>query len=375
MLADLGADVLKVEARNVGDIFRHMGGYQRNGANALFMGLNRGKRSITIDLSRPEGQEVVRELAKTADVLLENFRPGVMNRLGLTPERLHSDNPRLIVASITGFGRHGPSANEPAYDTTIQGRSGIISRQRMSADGPPDAVRSFISDKVGGFVAAQSVLAALVARERGAASGQTIAVSLFDASMYYAWADALQELAFVGPEVHTGLTFAYLRMVNATTDGYVVHAAVSLEDRQRLAEAVGRKDLNEDPRYSTLAEATKPDNYARFLEEVAAAISTMATKEVISRLLDAGVPVANVAEPTELLDDPHVQATGYFTEIEHAKGGRVRHPAYPSEFSCTTPRLVRPAPLLGEHTIAVLREAGFSEDRVSDLIDAQIVGG
>jgi crotonobetainyl-CoA:carnitine CoA-transferase CaiB-like acyl-CoA transferase len=373
MLADLGANVIKVEARQVGDVFRHMGGYQRGGLNGLFLGLNRGKRSIAVDLSTPEGQEVVRNLASDADVLMENFRPGVLSRLGLAPEVLHETNPRLIIASITGFGPDGPSAADPAYDPILQGRSGIVSRQKMSAEAEPDVVRSFVSDKLGGFFAAQSILAALVARANGA-SGQVISVSLLDASVYYMWADVMQEVTFVGEGVIPGRILAYQRFINETKDGYIVQAAVSLEDRQRLAIAVGRPELNEDPRYSTMREASKPDNYLSFNEEIAAALKTMTTADGLKRLRELDVAVAEVAEPADVLTDPHVQATGFVKEVEHPTAGTVRQPSYPASFTVTAPQTAGPAPTLGQHTTEILKEAGFDDERIAALIDSGVVG-
>ena len=373
MFADLGADVIKVEARQAGDIFRHMGGYQRGGFNGLFLGLNRGKRSIAVDLSTPDGQEVVRTLASDADVLMENFRPGVLSRLGLAPEVLHKANPRLIIASITGFGPDGPSATDPAYDPIVQSRSGIASRQRMSSAAEPDVVRSFISDKLGGIFAAQSILAALLARANGA-SGQVISVSLLDASMYFIWADVMQEVTFVGEDVTPGRTLAYQRFINETIDGYIVQAAVSLEDRQRLAIAVGRPELNEDPRYSTLGEASKADNYNSFYEEIAAAFKTMTTADGLKRLRELDVAVAEVAEPADVLADPQVQATGFVKEVEHPAAGAIRQPSYPARFTVTAPVSAGPAPSLGQQTTEILKEAGFNGERIAALIEAGVVG-
>ncbi len=278
MLADLGAEVIKVEPAGVGDLFRHMGGYNRGGTNGIFMGLNRGKRSIALDLTQPEARDIVRTSAADADVVIENFRPGALARLGLAPAELHRMKPDLIIVSITGFGTEGPSADEPAYDTVIQGRSGISSRQKRDADAEPDSVRSFISDKLGGFFGAQSILAALaalVARSQGA-TGQTIEVSLLDASMYYAWPDVTQEIAFVG-EATPGMIFAFQPMMWRTLDGHVVYTIVSLEDRHRLAAALDRHDLIDDPRFATLAAAVSPSNFAQFGEEMALVLATVTT--------------------------------------------------------------------------------------------------
>jgi CoA:oxalate CoA-transferase len=180
MLADLGADVVKVEAAGAGDIMRHMGGHQRGGLNAIFLGLNRGKRSLAVDFRHPAGVELVRELASSADVLIENFRPGVCDSMGLGPDELLGANRRLVYVSISGFGTDSPSAAEPAYDTMIQGRSGLVARQKRGTSGTPDLVRSYVVDKVAGFFAVQAVLAALLARG-GDGNGQFISVPMYDA--------------------------------------------------------------------------------------------------------------------------------------------------------------------------------------------------
>jgi crotonobetainyl-CoA:carnitine CoA-transferase CaiB-like acyl-CoA transferase len=373
MLADLGADVIKVEQRHVGDIYRGIGGYRRGGTTAIFMGFNRGKRSIAVDLRHPDGQALMRELATTSDVLIENFRPGVLHQLGLSPDSLHALNPGLVIASISGFGPTGPSAQEPAYDTIIQVRSGIASRQKENAEAPPDTVRSFISDKLSGVFAAQSILAALVARGRGVLN-QQISVSMLDASMYYAWPDVLQEIAFVGEDVTPGATFGYQRTIATTCDGAIAHAAVSLKDRRSLASAIGRDDLNCDQRFASLDEAMKAENMAAFPEEIAATLKDMTTEEALARIRAADVPVARVAEPVDILHDPHVLATGFVSEVEHPTAGRVRHPSYPSRFSQTATNTARPSPGLGEHTVEVLTEHGIDMDRITDLLERHVVG-
>lgn len=372
MLADLGAEVTKVEIPGLGDLFRHMGGYNRNGTNAMFMGLNRGKRSIALDLSTSHGVEIARRLAKQSDVFVENFRPGVAARLGLGADVLHADNPQLIIASITGFGTTGPSAQEPAYDTIVQGRSAIASRQRSGPDAEPDVVRSFIGDKLGGIMAAQSILAALVARSRGA-SGQNVEISMLNASIYYGWSDVMQEIAFIGPDVNAGKIFAYQRFVTPTSDGYVVHFAVSIDERHRLAKAVGREDLNDDARFATLEQAVKLENWDGFGDEIARALCTMSTEEAVARLRDADVPVAAVVEPQDLLQDPHLAATGFFVEAEHATAGVVRQPSYPAVFSRTAPVPVGAAPTVGQHTSELLRDAGYDEAEIAELFDARVV--
>ena len=373
MLADLGADVVKVESRGSGDVMRHMGGHQRGGVAAIFLGLNRGKRSISVDLRRPEGQDLVRELSLGCDVLIENFRPGVCDDMGLGAERLRAGHPELIYISMSGFGPASPAAAEPAYDTMMQGRTGMVTRQRRGRVGRPDLVRSFAVDKITGFFAVQATLAALFARSRGA-GGQTITIPMFDASLYYLWADSLTDLGFVGDDVQPGTLFPLSIDLTDAADGFLTHLAITDRERAAVARAVGRTDLTLDARFSSTKEWSKPENLRVYQQAIAEAFRGLSTAEAMARLRAEDVPCAAVAEPEDILADEHVRATGVLAEYEDAHAGRVRQPRYPTGFSTTAVvGHAGSAPTLGGDGPSILAEAGFDAARTEGLIRAGVI--
>jgi crotonobetainyl-CoA:carnitine CoA-transferase CaiB-like acyl-CoA transferase len=373
MLADLGADVVKVEAAGAGDIMRHMGGHARGGMNAVFLGLNRGKRSLAVDFRDPDAIELVRELASEADVFLENFRPGVCDAMRLGSDDLLAANPRLVYVSISGFGPDSPSAQEPAYDTMLQGRSGMVARQKRGRRGEPDLVRSYIVDKVAGFFAVQAVLAALLERTTSG-TGQYVSVPMMDASLYYQWADGFTDLAFVGDGVRPGTIFPLSASLTQVADGYVTHLAMSDKERAGVARAVGRPDLNDDPRFASTSEWTKPENMREYYQAVSDGFRSLPTTVALDRLHAEGVPCAPIAEPAEVLADPHVVETGVIEEWEHERVGRVRQVRYPVRSANDVAPMARTAPALGEHSREVLEELGIAASRIDDLIARGAVG-
>jgi crotonobetainyl-CoA:carnitine CoA-transferase CaiB-like acyl-CoA transferase len=367
MLGDLGADVVKVEAKGTGDVMRHMGGHRRAGINAIFLGLNRGKRSISVDFRHPDGIELLRHLAARSDVLLENFRPGVCTSMGLGPDEMLEANPELVYVSISGYGTDSPAAADPAYDTMIQGRSGMVDRQRRGRDGPPDLVRSFIVDKIAGFFAVQATLAALYRRALGH-GGQYVSVPMFDASLYYQWADGFTDLAFAGDDVEPGTIFPLSQSLTRTADGHLTHMALSDKERAGVARAVGRPDLNEDPRFATTASWSRPDNLAVYTRAVNDGFAAMTTETAVARLTAEGVPCSALATAEDILADDHVVATGVIDQWEHPRVGRVRQPRFPVRFGNRPGPTGHTAPALGEHTAEVLAGYGIGTDRARELI-------
>jgi crotonobetainyl-CoA:carnitine CoA-transferase CaiB-like acyl-CoA transferase len=372
MLSDLGADVVKVEVKGIGDVMRHMGGHHRADINAIFLGLNRGKRSISVDLRHPDGIAVVRDLAARSDVLLENFRPGVCASMGLGPDELITANPELVYVSISGYGTDSPASADPAYDTMIQGRSGMVDRQRRGRDGTPDLVRSFPVDKIAGFFAVQAVLAALYQRA-GGGGGQHVSVPMFDASLYYLWPDGLTDLALAGDGVEAGTIFPLSQSLTMTADGHLTHMALSDKERAGVARAVGRPDLNGDPRFATTASWSRPENLAVYNRAVNDGFATLTTAEAMARLRAEGVPCAAVAGTDEILTDGHVVATGVIDEWDHPRVGRVRQPRFPVRFGNRPGSTGHTAPALGEHTVEVLSDWGIDDERSRELIESGAV--
>jgi crotonobetainyl-CoA:carnitine CoA-transferase CaiB-like acyl-CoA transferase len=359
MLADLGADVVKVEAKGMGDVMRYMGGHQRGGMNAIFLGLNRGKRSVSVDLSAETGRRMVRHLVAGADVFLENFRPGVCASMGLGADDLRAVDPELIYVSISGYGPDSPAAGEPAYDTMVQGRSGMVARQKRGHRGQPDLVRSFLVDKVSAFFAVQGILAALFVRQRGE-GGQAISVPMLDAALYYLWPDSMTDLAFVGEGVTAGTLFPLAISLTETADGHLTHLALSDKERAGVNRAVGRSDLNEDARFATTASVNTSENLREYQEAISEAFLALSTEVALQRLRAEGVPCSAVVEPAGILDDEHVVATGVLQEWDHPRAGRVRQPRFPVHLDRTPACTRTGAPELGQHNDEVLEEIGLT---------------
>jgi crotonobetainyl-CoA:carnitine CoA-transferase CaiB-like acyl-CoA transferase len=367
MLVDLGADVTKVESSGAGDIMRHMGGHSRGGTSAPFLSLNRGKRSLSVDLRSNAALDVLRELAAQCDVFIENFRPGVCDALGLGHVALRTANPRLIYVSISGFGPSSPSKHEPAYDTIIQGRSGIVDRQRRGANGEPDLVRSFLVDKVAGFFAAQAVLAALYARERSG-EGAFVSVPMFDAALYYAWADGMSDHTLIGDDVTPGTIFPLGQSLTHTSDGHLTHMAMSNRERSGVAKAVGRADLNDDPRFATTASWSRPDNMRAYSLAVRDGFAALTTDDAIAALQSEDVACASVSAAGDVLQDPHVLQSDVFDEWDDVFVGRIRQPRLPIRFDDVPMPVGRTVARRGGHSADVLRSFGIDDARVAALV-------
>ncbi|MGE0307408.1 MAG: CaiB/BaiF CoA transferase family protein [Acidimicrobiia bacterium] len=354
MLADLGADVIKVESVGVGDIMRAARGPQRNGLTAAFANLNRGKRSVALDFRSDAAVEVVCRLASRADVLVENFRPGVADAMGIGPGRLRALNPRLIYVAISGYGTRSPASTEPAYDSIIQARTGLATLQGPNPD-QPAVVRTVIGDKVPAYMTTQAILAALYARERGR-SGQTIEVPMFDTTLYYLWPDSAGALTFVDGATG-GVPFGGLGLT-ATADGAIAFHVISPREQANVHAALG---LDPDD----------PTSRNRWPE----VIGTLTTAEAVDRLRSHGVGCSATRRLEEVLDDEHVVATELMHEWEHPGVGLLRYPRHPVSYETTQAEQRDFVPGLGEHTREVLREVGYSDVEIDGLRASSAVDG
>jgi formyl-CoA transferase len=373
LLADFGCDVVKVEPPE-GDSTRHaIGDVQPWGESAAFLAVNRNKRSLALDLKDPRGLEAFRRLAASADVLVESYRPGTAARLGINFDSLRAVNPRLVYASISGFGATGPYADRGGYDIITQGASGIMSVTGQT-DGPPLKAGVPVTDIGAGMLCAFGILAALAARER-TGEGQHVDTSLFEAGLVYgAWeATELWSTGRLPGRLGSAHRMSAPYQAIRASDGFLTIGAFTDKLWSAAAGAFGHPEWASDPRFST-----GPERLARRAELIGLieAVTTEAPVSVwLERLLAAGVPAGPVNDYASALDDPQTQAREMVVEADHPQAGRARMLGIPVKLSATPGAVRRPPPTLGEHTREVLAELGYSDAEVEELVAKNVARG
>jgi len=357
-LGDMGADVIKVEAPE-GDITRSIGPRRHEGMGALFMANNRNKRSIVLDLKCPDAQAVLRAMVAQADVLLHSIRAPAAHRLGLSWEVLSEVNPRLVLCHVTGFGDDGPYSDRPAYDDIIQALSGIAMLQRIAA-GEPRYVPSIIGDKITAVHAALAVMLALFHRERSGV-GQMIKLPMMETLVAFTAAEHLGGCIFEPAQGEIGYTPVRqgLRRPLRTKDGWICLLPYTDAHWQRFLTIARRPDLANDPNWATLAGRQK--DLPGLWRTVSDMLLERTSAEWLDVLLSADIPVAVVNDLEDLLDDPHLVATGFWQMHEHPTEGMLRLPTSPLGLRATPPTIRRLPPRLGEHTAEVLKEFGLAD--------------
>jgi len=380
LLADMGADVVKVERLPSGDGSRGFRPPEVGGESAAFMMLNRGKRGIALDFRSEEGRAVVRRLVAAADVLVENFRVGTMERMGLGWDALAELNPRLVYCQITGFGRTGPLATQGGFDLIAQGYSGLMS---ITGEGPgrgPVKVGAPVTDITAGMLGAFGIVSALLERER-TGRGQRVDTSLLEAGITHTfWQSAIALASGVSPgPMGSAHPLAAPYQAFRTTDGWINVGASNEATWQRLTEAIERPDLPEDPRFATNAD--RMTNLPALIEVLEPIFAARPTRDWLAELERAGVPAGPVASVGEMLVHPQTLAREMVIEVEHSRLGMMRSLGSAVKMSGGAERArsavpprgpLRGAPLLGEHTREVLAEAGYSEDEARALIQGGV---
>lgn len=371
-LGDLGADVIKVEPLH-GEIARWMAPPQKAGLTGYYCQMNRNKRSLAIDLKSAEGLEIIKKLAGEADVLVENFRSGVTDRLGFGYEVLKALNPKLIYVAITGFGNSGPYSHKPCQDMLAQGLSGMTYIQGRRHGGKPQLIQSAIVDKTTAATATGAVLAALYARDglNGTGEGQRVDVPMMDSFAAVSMPDMIPVDSFIPSELPDPEPLALLRAYE-TQDGFIVGMAFQDDHFQAFCDVMECPELMEDPAMNNMG--ARMADFDTWLDAIAEVIKRFTTDEALDRLDRAGVPFGPVKTIREFQNDPQVQHNGTIFDAEHPEAGTMRYVRYPGRLSETPAALYQHPPRLGEHSSQILSELGYEDADVKALLDKGVIG-
>ena len=368
MLADQGATVIKVEPLH-GEQMRYLGA-PHNGVPATFYSCNRGKQSIALDLKSETGKEVLWKLIKEADVLLQNFRPGAMKRMGFSDEDIRTANDKIIYVSISGFGETGPYADQRVYDPVIQALSGATDIQADRLTGKPAMFRIIIADKVASLTAAQAISTALYHREK-TGEGQDIKLSMLDAMLSFFWPEGMGGLTYAENEYDPAGVTGSMDLVFPASDAYVTAGAISDKEWAGMCRALNREDLIEDERFATARGRGVNGNERKQI--MADEIAKWPRAEILERFRDNEVPSAPLLKRTELLDNDQIIAAEAVTRATYDGFGEVRQARPAAQFSKTPSELRAPAPKLGEHSQSVLADLGFADADIEQMFTNGIV--
>ncbi len=374
MLGDYGADVVKIEIPGTGDDTRGWGPPYIGDQSAYFLSINRNKRSITLNLRNPKGREVFMEMAKSADVIVENFTPGVTSRLGIDYDSVKAINPGIIYCSISGFGQTGPYREKPAYDQVMQGLGGIMSLTG-EPDGSPVKMGVALTDIGAGMMGAYGILGALYHREsKGGGEGQHIDVSMLD--LQVAWLTYMGGYYFATGTNPKKVGAAHPTLVPYQAfmcqDGKYINVAVGSERLwQRFCAAMGREDLQEDPDYKDNGDRVR--NRSKLVPLLQEEFLKKPTTEWVAQIEAGGVPCGPINELSDVFADPQVLDRNMLLEVAHPTLGTIKQAGIPIKYSRTEGEIRLPPPLLGEHTRELLTELGYTDDQLKDLADSEAI--
>ncbi len=363
MLCDQGAEVIKVESAE-GDTSR-MIGPAKGDLSAMFIAVNRGKRAIALDLKSPASKPVLEALLRRADVVVSNFRPGVMARLGLDDAHLVALNPQLIRMSISGYGPDGPYQSDKVYDAVIQAAAGVSAFHREYGTGAPSLLASTLCDKLTALNAAQAISAALFARSRDG-QGRRVEVSMLDATLAFQWPDAMYNHMFLDDAPPLLPAFGATSRPWKTSDGHVATMAPLQSEFVALCKAVGREDIAADERFKDIPSRRR--HAAALRETLEQAFSVLSCEQVLAQGRRFGLPIAKVNDLDEVITDPQVQHNDSLVAYPHGVQGRVRLARTAARFDGQATPIPGPAPHRGEHGRQILTELGYDEAGIADLI-------
>lgn len=368
MLGDQGADVIKVEPVE-GERMRHLR-RSDDGLPPSFYSCNRSKRSLALDLKQEAGKGVLRRLLATADVLVQNFRPGAIERMGFGEDVVREIRPDIVFVSISGFGETGPYAHQRVYDPIIQALCGLADIQTDQETGRPRMVRTIIPDKTTSVTAAQAITAALFHRER-TGEGQHIRLSMLDTMVAYLWPEGMAGLTYVGREVDPATAQMGLDLVFETKDGFISAGAVSDAEWAGMCRAFGRPELIEDERFRTAA--ARAEHIVERRATMSAEIAQWPSAEILTRLAAEDVPCAPILRRQDMLADPQIVENAIIETHEAPGLGQVRQPRPAARFDKSPAAVRSPAPRLGEHGREILSELGLPATEIDDMIGNGIV--
>ena len=359
MLADQGADVIKVEPPGIGDLARFMG-TTRSGMAAMFSVLNRNKRSVVLDFKESKDFEILMSLLATADVLIENYRPGIVKKLGLDYRSIKKINPNIIYTSISGYGQSGPYINRRVYDPLIQATAGAAASQNPD---DPEYYKTIVFDKVTGLTAAQSISTALLHRER-TGEGQYLPISMLDSALYYIWPDVMWSKTLLGEGIDYKPDLFESFPLFKAKDKPISVIVVADKDFQRFCEVIGCK-LYEEQKYSTFEQRVL--NKQTLIPEIEKYLEDKEADVLCEELDKLGIPVASINQLDEIHEDPQVIEQGSLIETEHPLAGKMRMPKPPFNFLNQNEFPKSHAPVLGQHNREVLSELGVEEKELTRM--------
>jgi crotonobetainyl-CoA:carnitine CoA-transferase CaiB-like acyl-CoA transferase len=368
ILADQGADVIKIESP-AGDHMRRVG-TKHKGMTSSFLTCNRGKRSMCVDVKQSKGLALVLELVKSADVLVQNFRPGVIERMGLGEDRVRELKPDIIYLSISGFGKNGPHAHQRVYDPVIQALSGLADVQRDQKTGVPRMVRTIICDKTTALTAAHAITTALFYREK-TGEGQTMDLAMLDTMVGFLWPETMGSLSFVGKEQDPAHSQKSPDLVFKTADGYITAGANSDSEWEGMCNALNRPDLICDPRFKT-AQA-RSENIAQRRQIVSDEISSWVSEKILERFDLGGVASAPILTRIELINNPQIVDNNILTIIKDEVLGDVRVPRPPVQHSGQPTCVRKLAPFQGADNRALMLELGYKEPEINQYVRDEIL--
>ena len=369
MLGDQGAEVIKIEPPFRGENARVMGPI-KEGSGALFAVVNRSKRSLAIDLKQEVSKKIMYKLIETADIIIDNFRPGALERLGLDYDNIKNHNPKIIQMSITGYGETGPYSKRRVYDPLIQATAGVCDAQ--SIEGQPKYMKTLMCDKITSLTAAQAMTAALYKREK-TNKGQRVTLSMLDTALYFMWSDSMYNYSWHGDDWAPMPNIADFYEPVKTKDGYIALVAINDNEFAGVLKAIGKEDLLNDERFSTTENRLM--NVMEMQEILLNAYLDFTSDELVKKMEENDVPAAKINKREEIFSDPQVINNQAVINTKKDGENLLKGPKPPANFlenDCDEPSFM---PALGEHSSEILKEYGFSDDEINNLIESQIVQG